>query len=42
MNDGDSEITGICFSPDGKWMFLNIQWEDLTLAITGPFMTLLA
>ena len=38
MNDGDSEVTGICFSPDGKWMFLNIQWEDLTLAITGPFM----
>jgi len=37
MNGGKSEITGICFSPDGKWLFLNLQWEGLTLAITGPF-----
>ena len=40
LNGGDSEITGICFSPDGKWLFLNIQWEGLTLAITGPFSEL--
>ena len=37
MNGGESEITGICFSPDGEWLFLNLQWEGLTLAITGPF-----
>lgn len=37
IDGGKSEITGVCFSPDGKWLFLNIQWEGLTLAITGPF-----
>ncbi len=37
LNHGDSEITGVCFSPDGKWLFLNLQWEGLTLAVTGPF-----
>ena len=37
LNGGKSEIAGICFSPDGKWLFLNLQWEGLTLAITGPF-----
>ncbi|MBT7812819.1 MAG: DUF839 domain-containing protein, partial [Proteobacteria bacterium] len=40
VNGGDSEVTGICFSPDGKWLFLNIQWEGLTLAVTGPFENL--
>ena len=38
LNGGKSEIAGICFSPDGKWLFLNLQWEGLTLAITGPFI----
>jgi len=37
LNGGKSEIAGICFSPDGKWLFLNLQWDGLTLAITGPF-----
>jgi secreted PhoX family phosphatase len=37
LNGGKSEIAGICFSPDGNWVFLNLQWEGLTLAITGPF-----
>ena len=37
LNDGDSEITGVCFAPDGRWLFLNLQWEGLTLAVTGPF-----
>ena len=37
LNDGDSEITGVCFPPDGRWLFLNLQWEGLTLAVTGPF-----
>ena len=39
MNGGKSEIAGVCFSPDGEWLFLNFQWEGLTLAITGPFIT---
>lgn len=33
----DSEFTGICFSPSGKTMFVNIQHAGLTLAITGPW-----
>ncbi len=33
----DSEFAGVCFSPDGKAMFVNIQSDGLTLAITGPF-----
>lgn len=32
-----SEIAGLCFSPDGRAMFLNFQLDGLTLAITGPF-----
>lgn len=34
---GVSEFSGVCFSPDGKWMFLNVQYPGLTLAITGPW-----
>ena len=33
----DSELAGICFSPDGSVMFVNIQDRGLTLAITGPW-----
>ena len=32
-----SELAGVCFSPDGKIMFVNIQVRGLTLAITGPW-----
>lgn len=32
-----SEMCGVCFSPDGTTMFLNIQVDGLTLAIRGPF-----
>jgi len=32
-----AELAGICFSPDGSVMFVNIQQEGLTLAITGPW-----
>ncbi|MFC2176637.1 alkaline phosphatase PhoX, partial [Bacteroidota bacterium] len=32
-----SEFTGVCFSPSGKTMFVNIQHAGLTLAITGPW-----
>lgn len=33
----DSELAGACFSPDGSTLFLNIQVDGLTLAITGPW-----
>lgn len=32
-----SELAGVCFSPSGKTMFVNIQEEGLTFAITGPW-----
>jgi len=32
-----AELAGICFSPDGAVMFVNIQQRSLTLAITGPW-----
>jgi len=32
---GTSEFSGVCFSPDGKWLFVNVQYPGLTLAITG-------
>jgi secreted PhoX family phosphatase len=34
-----SEFAGVCFSPDGKALFVNIQGDGLTLVITGPFPT---
>lgn len=33
----DSELAGVCFAPDGKTMFVNIQYPGMTLAITGPW-----
>jgi secreted PhoX family phosphatase len=35
-----SEFAGVCFSPDGKLLFVNIQEQNLTLAIEGPWPTL--
>ena len=32
-----SEFAGCCFSPDGKWLFVNLQGHGLTLAVTGPW-----
>lgn len=32
-----SELAGVCFAPDGRTLFLNIQVAGLTLAITGAF-----
>jgi hypothetical protein len=32
-----SELTGVCFSPDGRTLFVNIQYPGMTLAITGPW-----
>ena len=31
------EWCGVCFSPDGHWMFVNIQTPGITFAITGPW-----
>lgn len=36
---GVSEMCGVCFSPDGKVLFVNVQETGMTLAITGPFPT---
>lgn len=33
----NSEFAGSCFSPDGSTLFVNIQSEGLTLAISGPW-----
>jgi secreted PhoX family phosphatase len=37
FKDGSSEFAGVCFSPDGSTMFVNIQVPGLTLAIWGPW-----
>jgi uncharacterized protein len=34
-----SEFAGACYSPDGKWLFANIQSPGITFAITGPWHT---
>jgi secreted PhoX family phosphatase len=33
----NSELAGVCFSPDESTMFVNIQVRGLTLAVTGPW-----
>ena len=33
----DQEWAGATFSPDGKWLFANIQAPGITFAITGPW-----
>ncbi|MEM7577654.1 MAG: alkaline phosphatase PhoX [Planctomycetota bacterium] len=33
----NSELAGSCFSPDGQTLFVNIQGDGLTLAVTGPW-----
>jgi len=34
------ETTGVCFSPDGSTLFLNLQVDGITLGVRGPFATL--
>jgi uncharacterized protein len=36
----ESELAGSVFSPDGSTLFVNVQEDGLTLAITGPWETL--
>jgi secreted PhoX family phosphatase len=31
------ELAGVCFSPDGRVLFVNLQHDAIMLAITGPF-----
>ena len=31
------EWAGACYSPDGKWLFANIQTAGITFVITGPW-----
>lgn len=33
----DSEFAGITYSPDGRWLFFNIQVPGITFAVTGPW-----
>jgi hypothetical protein len=32
-----SEFTGATFSPDGRWLFFNVQQPGITFAVTGPW-----
>ena len=34
---GNGEFAGSCFSPDGTTLFVNMQLQGLTVAITGPW-----
>jgi secreted PhoX family phosphatase len=34
---GAGELVGCCFSPDGRTMFLSIQYPGITFAVQGPF-----
>jgi hypothetical protein len=36
INPGD-EFAGVCFSPDARALFVNMQGTGYTLVITGPF-----
>jgi secreted PhoX family phosphatase len=33
------EWAGATFSPDGEWLFVNIQTPGITFAITGPALS---
>jgi len=33
----DSEFAGATYSPDGRWLFFNIQVPGITFAVTGPW-----
>lgn len=35
-----SEVAGACFSPDGGTLFVNVQRQGVTVAITGPWARL--
>lgn len=33
----NSEFAGACFSPDGRWLFVNVYTPGFTVAISGPW-----
>ena len=33
----DREFAGATFSPDGRWLFFNVQTPGITFAVTGPW-----
>ncbi|HVQ86655.1 MAG TPA: alkaline phosphatase PhoX, partial [Actinomycetes bacterium] len=37
---GFSEFAGPTFSPDGQWLFVNIQVPGITCAISGDWSSL--
>jgi secreted PhoX family phosphatase len=37
---GFSEFAGPTFSPDGEWLFVNIQVPGITCAITGDWSSI--
>ncbi len=34
---GNRQWAGAIFSPDGRWLFVNMQTPGITFAITGPW-----
>ena len=38
--DGNSELAGAVFAPDGQTLFVNIQNPGITLAVKGPWGSL--
>ncbi len=38
LSRADTEWAGACFSPDGKWLFVNMYRPTRTVAITGPWI----
>ncbi|WP_297799573.1 alkaline phosphatase PhoX [uncultured Brevundimonas sp.] len=36
-DEANNELAGVCFSPDGQTMFVNLYAPGTTLAITGPW-----
>jgi secreted PhoX family phosphatase len=41
-NAPNTELAGVCFSPDGSTCFVNIYYPGTTIAITGPWASLKA
>lgn len=37
VDHGSAEWAGVCFSPDGRWLFANLYRPGCTVAITGPW-----
>ena len=34
---GASEMSGLCFTADGRHLFVNVQYPGVTCVITGPW-----